>query len=368
MRLVIGGGGTGGHLYPGLAVAQAFKQRDPQTEVLFIGSAAGIEVEVLPREGFPLVQIAIRGIVGKRGWGKVQALSRLPLALGQALVILSRFRPDLVLGVGGYVSGPVITAAFLLRIPRLIHEQNLIPGMTNRLLGAIANRVAISFPDSALYFPTQKTVFTGNPVRPEIIQRMREKEERSPAETRFRLLIFGGSQGAHSLNMAMLEALPALRPCKESLVITHQTGKADWQMVQEAYAREGFRATVVPFIRDMGGAYAAADLVICRAGATTLAELSACGKAALLIPYPYATHNHQEINARNWQKMGAADLILDNELCGDVLAEKIRFYGEHREKLARMAAQSKRMGSPDATDRLVELCIMVAEVRRSGYR
>ncbi len=362
MRVLIGGGGTGGHLYPGIAVAQALKQRDTSTEIRFIGSAAGLEKEIVPQAGFPLSLIQVQGVMGKNLGAKMKAIGMLPLSLIQTVQIFFRFKPDLVVGVGGYAAGPVVLTASLFGIPRLIHEQNLFPGITNRLLAFLAQKIAISYPDSAAHFPAHKVVLTGNPVRTEIQRVSRKPREKSTeGEGKFHVLIFGGSQGAHTLNMAMIDALPELSKLRDALSIVHQTGKADWEDVRQAYRQAGLSATVVPFISAMWDAYEEADLVICRAGATTLAELAVCGKAALFVPYPYAAHQHQEINARSWQKAGAAEVILQTELTGKLLAEWIHYFWSHQDRVREMGKRSKSLGYPDAAERIVDLCYQLLE-------
>ncbi len=369
MRLVIAGGGTGGHLFPGIAVAEEFLSRDPANEVLFVGTERGIEARVLPRLGFRVEFIAAAGIRGKGGFSQLKAVAMLLYGYAQSRRILKEFRPDRVLGVGGYASGPVVLAARGMQIRRFIHEQNAIPGMTNKILARFAEEVFISLDESRNFFPKGKALLTGNPVRREILATAEVQNPPQPPFDKggspppsfplpqgegqgegglFRLLIFGGSAGAHSVNQAVIAALPFLAGFRERLAITHQTGENDCTSVREAYRREGFAAEVVPFIDDMAGAYRDASLVVCRAGATTIAEVTACGKACIFIPYPHAVDDHQRRNAEALLKKGAGFMLLERELSGESLArmigeliaepEKIEAAGQHARELARLDA------------------------------
>ncbi len=359
MRIVIVGGGTGGHIYPGIAVAQELRRWDPRARVMFIGSRGGLERDIVAREGYRHFEITSSGLA-RRQWRKqAVAVGHIVQGFGQAIRVLRRVQPQVVLGLGSYVSGSVMLAAGALGIPRLIHEQNVIPGLTNRLLSHIVSRVAVSFEASVMHFPKGKAVVTGNPVRPAICQvRARTHEPNG----RFHLLVFGGSQGAHHLNMAMLEALHQLIDIQDHLWIVHQTGANDLVCVQNAYAEAGHPGTVHPYIQDIAAEYSAADLVICRAGATTIAELMVTGKAAVLVPFPYATHNHQEYNARTLAAVGAAELIQDQALTGSLLSERIRHYLSHPENVAHMAHRCLALGRPDAATRVAHLCLELCRI------
>jgi UDP-N-acetylglucosamine--N-acetylmuramyl-(pentapeptide) pyrophosphoryl-undecaprenol N-acetylglucosamine transferase len=359
MRVVIVGGGTGGHIYPGIAVAQELRRWDPRARVMFIGSRGGFEREIVAREGYRHFEITSSGLARRQWHQQVVALGQVVQGFGQAMRVLRRVQPQVILGLGSYVSGPVMLAAGALGIPRLIHEQNLIPGLTNRLLSHIVNRVAVSFEASVAHFPKGKAVVTGNPVRPVICQlRARTHEPNG----RFHLLVVGGSQGAHHLNMAMLEALNRLSDTRDLLWTVHQTGATDFANVKTAYTEAGYPGTVHAYIQDIAAEYSAADLVICRAGATTIAELTVTGKAAVLVPFPYATHNHQEYNARPLVAIGAAELIPDKVLTGHLLAERIRHYLSHPEDIAHMAHRCLGLGRPDAATRVAHLCLELCRI------
>jgi len=359
MRVVIVGGGTGGHVYPGIAVAQELRRWDPRARIMFIGSRGGLEREIVAREGYRHFEITSSGLVRRRWQEQAMAAGHLLQGFGEAIRVLRRVQPQVILGLGSYVSGSVMLAASALGIPRLIHEQNVIPGLTNRLLGHVVNRVAVSFEASATHFPKGKAVVTGNPVRPAICQvRTRTHEPNG----RFHLLVFGGSQGAHHLNVAMLEALRQLIDIQEQLWTVHQTGPNDFARVQKAYAEAEHPGAVHAYIQDMAAEYSAADLVICRAGATTVAELTVTGKAAVLVPFPHATHNHQEYNARTIAAVGAAEVIQDQTLSGNLLSERIRHYLSHPEDVAHMALRCLGLGRPDAATRVAHLCLELCRI------
>ena len=359
MRIVIVGGGTGGHLYPGIAVAQELKRWDPRARIMFIGSRGGLERDIVAREGYRHFEITASGLARRQWRERLVAMGHLLQGFGEAVRVLRRVQPQVILGLGSYVSGSVLLAAGALGIPRLIHEQNVLPGLTNRLLGRVVNRVAVSFEASVAHFPQGKAVVTGNPVRPAICQvRGRAHEPNG----RFHLFVFGGSQGAHHLNVAMLEALPQLADIREHLWIVHQTGSSDFATAQATYAKELYPGVVHAYIQDMAQEYGAADLVFCRSGATTIAELTVTGKAAVLVPFPYAAHHHQEHNARTLAAVGAAELIQDQTLSGSLLAERIRHYLSHPEVIAAMAARCLALGKPDAATQVAHLCLQLFRI------
>ena len=354
MKIIIAGGGTGGHLFPALALAEAFKDREPQNEILFVGSRKGLEASIVTREGYPFKTIEVASLKGRTLGQKIRSLMALPRSLGQSRRLIHSFRPDLVLGVGGYASGPVVLTAWAMGYRTAIHEQNAFPGLSNRILGRFVDRVFLSFAGSARHFPQQTAILTGNPVR----RRMRRQEsmkKRGP-ESKFTLFIFGGSQGANRLNRAMGEALIHLRELKGRLRIIHQTGDKDYPAVQEAYRREGFEAEVHPFIHDMDRAYAAADLVLCRAGATTLFELMAMGKPAILVPYPYAANDHQTLNAKTLVDAGAALMVVNGDLSGVQLSRILRQLSADPARLKEMEERAASLAKPEAAEKIVNLC------------
>jgi len=324
-------------------------------EISFVGTQKGIEAKVLPREGFELKTILSAGLLGKKRLSRWMSWVKLPIGTAQSMCFLIRKRPDLVVGVGGYASGPLVLSAWILRVPILIHEQNSFPGLTNKWLGKIADKVAISFKDSAKFFPKDKVEVTGNMIRDEFCQPREDfpKNLQGP----FRVLVLGGSQGAHSINVAMTEALEALASKRENIHITHQTGESDHEMVSNKYKNSGFSHDVRPFIDDVAEQYRKASLVICRAGATTLAEVTACGKVSVLIPFPHAAHNHQEKNARVLDAANAGELVLDNELSGERIAQSILNAMENPEQLHEMEENSYQLGNRDATEKVRKICM-----------
>ena len=372
MRGVIAGGGTGGHLFPGMAIAEAFVEREKGNEVLFIGTEKGIEARILADGKFPLRTIGAMPLKGKSLLAKGKALWSTPAAVSEALSVLKVFRPHIVVGVGGYASGPALVAAFLLGMKRAIHEQNMIPGMTNRFLKRLSHRVFVSFEETKGYFPEEKTFVTGNPIRKEFLACLHPGRERAvkKEEGRFTVLTFGGSAGAHRINEAMVEALSLLHAMKPSLKFIHQTGRADFDLVSEAYQDRGFQALIGPFFEEMAACYQMADLVVCRAGASTLAELAVCGKAAILVPYPYAARNHQYINARRLVDQGAAKMILDEELSGQILAEMILHLFHHPGEREGMEATIRKIGRPQAAEEIVDHCyaLVQGELRTSNLK
>ena len=318
LRVLIAGGGTGGHLFPGVALAEEVRARGG--EVLFVGTARGIEARVLPEQGWPLQLIDATGIKGRGTRGLLAGLLRLPRAWWQSLRIVRGFRPDVVVGVGGYASGPVVATAAMLLRPTAILEQNSIPGITNRILSRLVRRVFCTFPDRGGFFPRRKVMLTGNPIRRPILAALQAaggstaqpaSEARAP-----RLFVFGGSQGARAINDMMIAAMPELLAQVPGLEIWHQTGRGDQERVSAAYAAAGLRAPrvrVADFLTDMASPYAWSDLVLCRAGATSLSELAAAGRPAVLVPFPQATDNHQEHNAHALVEAGAAVLLRERE-------------------------------------------------------
>jgi len=358
LRIVIAGGGTGGHLFPGIAIAEVFMKRQPATRVLFVTSGKRIEETVLAKTFFEKKLISVEGIKGKGIFAKLTSIFRLPKGLLDALRLLIGFKPDIVIGMGAYSAGPVILGAWLLRIHRVIHEQNSIPGLTNRLLSGLAEKIYVSFPDTGFKSSFKHKIdFTGNPVRNEIVQRagLDQNSHQVPQDEKrlFTLLILGGSQGAHSINMAVLDSIYYLKnPDKYRFV--HQTGIKDADAVSKVYQQHHIVSDVAPFFNDMADRYREADLVICRSGATTVAELTVTGKAVVFIPFPFATDGHQVVNAKALVADGAAEMIYEKDLSGKILAGKMAYYAENTEVKKSMESKIQKFGHPDAADRIVD--------------
>ncbi len=364
---VIAGGGTGGHFFSGVAISEAARLRDPGCEVVFVGTEAGIEGRIKEREQLDIRYISVSGLKGKSLPTRLWSMARLPVALAQSMNILGRAKPDVVVGVGGYASGPLLLAAWMMGIPSAVMEQNSVPGYTNSVLARFVDRVFVGFPGTEEHFPGGKAVYTGNPIRPAVAERLTRSRDEEKGDG-IHLLVFGGSQGAHHINTAMPDAVKQLDPALlERMTVLHQTGEADLEDVRRAYDEGGHadRIEVVPFIEDMASAYARADLVVCRAGAMTVAEITVCRLPSILVPFPYAIYNHQELNARSLSDRGAARLLLDGDMDGRRLASEIEGLAGDPEALERMAAAAAEIGRPAAGDDVAAQCEALAE-RRNG--
>jgi UDP-N-acetylglucosamine--N-acetylmuramyl-(pentapeptide) pyrophosphoryl-undecaprenol N-acetylglucosamine transferase len=349
--LMIGGGGTGGHIYPAIAIAQEYLARDPRRRAVFVGTEYGLEKTIVPRAGFPLEFISVGGLKGKGPVDLAKNLARLPLGFLQAWRLVGKHRPSVVLGVGGYSSGPVLLAAKLRGVPTMIHEQNAFPGLTNRSVARFVSAVAVAFADAAPRLKRKDAVVTGNPIRAEFFA--------LPAKTagaKTRLLIFGGSQGSRVLNDAMTGALLFLARLKGRLEIVHQTGPKELERVAEAYRASAFAdARVVPYLDPISGEIGAADLVVSRAGAMTIGELAAAGRAAILVPFAAATNNHQELNARVVERAGGAIVVTESELSPERLGLAVAEIINDPERAARMGKAANALAAPDATKKIVDL-------------
>jgi len=363
--MLIAGGGTGGHLFPGLALAEEVKTRHPRNDVLFVGTARGLESKIVPRNGFPLELIDV-GPLKRQGFGgTLRGLGQVPRAMWQSRRILRRFDPDVVVGVGGYASGPLVMTAWLLRIPTAVQEQNALPGFTNRTLGRFARACFIAFEEARAGFPPARTHLLGNPIRRAFLDNYLHARE--PSEERLSILVTGGSQGAHVLNLRVAEALEMLAPALgRRLRVVHQTGEKDLPEVAGRYRAlegSGLQVQATAFIDDMASAYGQADLLVCRAGATTIAELTVCKKPAILVPFPYAADDHQTVNARSMVGSGAAILIPERDLTAQRLADELRALEADRERLRRMARQSGLLGRPEAAREIAEVCVSLCARR-----
>lgn len=351
--LMIAGGGTGGHIYPAIAVAREFVSRDASRSVVFVGTPYGLEKDLVPRAGFPIEFLRVGALKGKSLAVTVRNLARLPLSFVSAWKLLGRYRPIAVLGVGGYASGPLVLMAALRRIPTMIQEQNAFPGITNRILARVVREVAVAFSEASSRLGREGRL-TGNPIRTEFFE-LGEIERPEESERR-RLLIFGGSQGSRILNETMMVALMFLARLKDRLTIVHQTGRADHERVSEAYRASAFpEARVVPFLDEMAQEMADADFVLCRAGAITIAELAAVGRASILVPFALAADNHQELNARAMESAGGAIVIPERDLTPERLASVITELAADPERSRRMGREARGLAQPDATGTLVDI-------------
>jgi UDP-N-acetylglucosamine--N-acetylmuramyl-(pentapeptide) pyrophosphoryl-undecaprenol N-acetylglucosamine transferase len=349
-RLVVACGGTGGHLYPGIAVARAFQKANPKVDVLFVGTAAGMESRIVPQQGFRFEAVASSGFLGKGILDRIKSLGRVSRGLFQALGILRRASPQMVVGVGGYASVPAILAAALLRIPRVILEPNVRPGLANRTMAPFCSLIIAAFEGTRRHLGSNRVAVLGVPIRPELVD-LRRKTGKKDAT----LLILGGSQGARAINEAVLEMLPILKEKGRDLAIIHQTGKGDVETARKAYSDAGLRARVEPFIEEMAAVYAEADLVIARAGAATVAELAAVGLPSILIPFPHAA-GHQEDNARELEAAGGARVILQVDLTAEGLAKAVQSLLGDPTALREMGEAARKLGKPRAAEAIVEAC------------
>jgi UDP-N-acetylglucosamine--N-acetylmuramyl-(pentapeptide) pyrophosphoryl-undecaprenol N-acetylglucosamine transferase len=350
-RVVIVGGGTGGHLFPGIAVAQEFREGH-QAEVIFLTTPKPVTIQILEKYQLTWEAVASRAVKGMGLFARLKAWFGVPGHVLAARRRLKKLNSDLVFGVGGHASGPVGVAAWTLGIPLAIHEQNAIPGLTNRLLAHLASRIFLSFPDDGSHFAPEKSRWTGNPIRTEFFEPPPPRPE-SP----FTVLVMGGSQGAHHLNVEVLKALSLLTAHRDRLTFLHLTGDADLDLVRHGYQEAGFTAEVAAFTPEVAAWMARAHLLVCRAGASTLAELAARGRAALLVPYPFAANNHQEANARFLENAGAGVLILNKHFTGVVLADTILQFLAQPDRLQTMEAASLRLAKPHAAREIVEGCL-----------
>ena len=356
-RFLIMAGGTGGHVFPAMATARELQERGHS--VFWLGAVGGMEVRLVEGSGIPMHLIAITGLRGKGRLTLLAAPWKLMRALWQALRVLREVRPDGVVGMGGFVTGPGGLAAWLTRRPLVIHEQNAVAGMTNRILARLATRVLEAFPGS--FGAGVKTLCTGNPVRPDVAAIAAPEKRLAGREGPVRLLVLGGSLGAQALNASLPLALAKL-PETVRLDVRHQCGLKHQEATRAAYASAGVDATVEPFISDMCEAYAWADLVVCRAGALTIAELCAAGLGAILVPFPHAVDDHQTRNARYMVDAGAARLYQQAELTPEVLAASLDELCRDRGRLLEMARSARELARPDATHDVVMQCLETVNV------
>jgi|Deesub1362A_J573_1020465.scaffolds.fasta_scaffold00055_42 UDP-N-acetylglucosamine--N-acetylmuramyl-(pentapeptide) pyrophosphoryl-undecaprenol N-acetylglucosamine transferase len=367
MRWLIAAGGTGGHVFPALALAEALGMLDPGGRLLFVGTPRGLECRVVPAKGYDLRTIHISGLVGMGLLKTLQAGLTMPVAFLECLWILAAFRPHLVVGMGGYAAGPVVLLASLLGLPTAIAEQNAVAGRTNRILGRVARRVFLSFPESAGAFPPGKVRLTGNPVRSELVEQSDEARPPSwEAGQPLHLLIFGGSQGARGINKAVVESLPQLAELPSPLEVRHQAAPDDIEELRSAYTRWGIPHRLFAFIEEMDQAYLWAHLVICRAGATSLAELALFQRPSILVPYPFAADDHQMHNAEVFQRAGAALVFPQRELTGELLAAAVRGLMEDPQRLRRMGACAGSLARPRAAEEMARECLALARGKEGG--
>lgn len=364
MKVLIAGGGTGGHLFPALAVADALRKLVSPPEIVFAGSRTGMEATLVPQEGYEFRGLPVRGLPRRPGLRQLSAATATLRSIMMARRLLDAERPDVIFATGGFASAPVLAAAYMARVPVILHEQNSVPGLTNRIGSRFAREVHLTFSSARQHFPRRRHLrLSGIPLREGIGTGSRSKALRlfRLEDRRRTVLVFGGSQGAHHLNEAILDAIGRLAQ-REDLQFVLQSGQNDYSWMVDRCRGVRARTWVRPFIPNMGDAYAVADLVVCRAGALTLGELAAVGKPAILVPYPHATADHQTLNAEAFVDAGAAVLMPDAELTGDGLAKAIEALIDDQRTLRLMSIQLFKLSRPDATERIVRA------IRRIGER
>ncbi|MFA6074721.1 MAG: undecaprenyldiphospho-muramoylpentapeptide beta-N-acetylglucosaminyltransferase [Negativicutes bacterium] len=372
MKVIVSGGGTGGHIYPAVTIARAIETQLQQAgrscEILYIGTKEGMEARIIPREGFRFEAVQVSGIKRSFSPQNIKTILKLGVGFLQAIGKINSFKPDIVVGTGGFVCGPILLAAALMGVPTIIQEQNALPGITNKILSRFVKKVCLGYREAAKYFPAAaktKMEFTGNPIRKDILTRKRASayDDLGLPEDKRTVLVVGGSRGARSINSAMLEVYKFFAG-REGIQILHATGDGDFQRMlkglNELQVTDKSNIIVRPYLFNMQSAIAIADVAVFRAGAVGLAELSAVGVPAILIPYPYAAENHQEFNARALEKNGAAIVILDNELTGALLIEKLNELLGDEQRLSVMARQSAACGVTDAAERIATIAIECA--------
>ena len=372
MKIIVSGGGTGGHIYPALTLIRTLQQKVDKLEVLYVGTHAGLEADIIPKENIPFATVDLQGFKHSLSPVNILRAARAIKGVGKAMGIVRKFQPDVVIGTGGYVCGPVLMAASLLGIPALIQEQNVIPGITNKILSKFVNVIATGYQEANGAFPANKVVFTGNPIRREVMQQRQESDYEAFGlhPNRKTILVSGGSRGARTINRAMVDVLKHYADRKD-VQILHATGKGEYEDIIGRISAAGLdlkqadNIVVKPYLYNMPQAMAIADLAVFRAGATGLAELTAKGIPAILIPYPYAAENHQEYNARAVEKAGAAKVILNKDLTAPVLVEAIDSVICHQDKLAAMAEASRKLGRPEAADTISELIVELARSKQA---
>jgi UDP-N-acetylglucosamine--N-acetylmuramyl-(pentapeptide) pyrophosphoryl-undecaprenol N-acetylglucosamine transferase len=355
MRAILAGGGTGGHVIPALAIAQEL-QKQYRAEVLFIGTARGLENRLVPAAGFPLQLVKVGALNRVDLATRLKTLVDLPRAVWESRRILSEFRADVVIGVGGYSSGPGMLAAILSRIPTLAFEPNVVPGFANRMIAPLVSAAAVHFNETAHYFGRAEV--TGVPVREAFFQ----IERKSGRDSKPTLLVFGGSQGAHAINQVVVESVDALRAGLPQIQIVHQTGERDYNDAQAAYARLGGAVEAYRFIDDMPGFFARADVVLCRSGASTVAEIAAAGKPAIFVPFPRAADDHQKRNAEAMERAGAAVVLEESNLSRDCLVETVISLMSEPARLERMSEAARKLSHPNAARDIATIAARLAEV------
>ncbi|WP_246940180.1 undecaprenyldiphospho-muramoylpentapeptide beta-N-acetylglucosaminyltransferase [Bacillus pinisoli] len=356
MKVMISGGGTGGHIYPALALINEIKKKEPKASFLYVGTETGLEKSIVEKAGIPFTSINITGFKRKLSLDNVKTIMRFVTGVHKSKQLIKDFKPDVVIGTGGYVCGPVVYAAAKLNVPTIIHEQNSVPGLTNKFLSRYVSKIAICFSEAGSYFPSNKVVFTGNPRATEVVQNQKiDKSTLGLDPTKKTVLIVGGSRGARPINDACIRALPDFK--KQNYEVLYITGEIHYDKVREEISKAGNPSNVMvkPFVHNMPDILKNIDLIVARAGATTLAEITALGVPSILIPSPYVTNNHQEKNARSLVQNGAAKLIIESELTNETLVNEINEIILNPIQWKKMRDNTLSLGIPDAAEKLYQL-------------
>ena len=367
MNIIVSGGGTGGHIYPAITIIRVIQQRVKDANFLYVGTRRGLEADIIPKEGLPFATVDIRGFERHLTPANLLRAGKAMAGTVRAMKIVKDFQPDVAIGTGGYVCGPILLAASLLHVPTLIQEQNVVPGITNRILAKVVTKIAVGTEEAMHRFPAEKAVFTGNPIRGEVMTAQREiGAERFGFDPQKRtVLVSGGSRGARAINRAMIRVLALAAPHPE-VQFLHVTGKAEYEDVMARLKAEGVdlaaapHLKVEPYLYNMPEAMAMTDLAVFRAGATGLAELTARGIPAILVPYPFAAENHQEHNARALERAGAARVILNGDLTAEALSALLAELLSEPHKLEAMAAASRALGRPQAAEAIAGIVLKLA--------
>jgi UDP-N-acetylglucosamine--N-acetylmuramyl-(pentapeptide) pyrophosphoryl-undecaprenol N-acetylglucosamine transferase len=367
MKVIISGGGTGGHIYPGVAIAKKIIEKHPDSSILFIGSENGLEKKIVPKEGFNIKYITVEGLNKKISLKTISSIKKAFKGYFQATKIIKDFKPDIVIGTGGYVCGPVVLSAALKGIPTLIHEQNAFPGVTNKLLSRFVSKIAITFKEAEKYFPKNKVIYTGNPIRSQIlkIDRSKSREVWGLEKDKPVVLVVGGSRGAKNINNAVANIIPDIH--REGIQLIFVTGENQYQEIIKNFSENGIDyknlkgIKILPYIYNMQDALGACDLIVTRAGATIISEITALGIPAILIPSPYVANNHQEYNAIALEENGAGIIIKESQLKDDIFKEQIINIVKNKDMLSRMSINSKKLAVPNAADNIYEIIIELIE-------
>ncbi|MBD3182622.1 undecaprenyldiphospho-muramoylpentapeptide beta-N-acetylglucosaminyltransferase [Candidatus Poribacteria bacterium] len=360
MVVIVSGGGTGGHIYPAIAIAKEIIQMENRARIVYIGGKDRREERIVPNFGFEFISVPVESFPRSLSARWFKVAYKVPAGFIKSMFVLKELSPSVAVGTGGYVCGPVMLASALRGIPTMIQEQNAFPGLTNRILARWVDEIHVPYEKAAEFFPEEKVRITANPVRPGMAEVKDGREKFGLSMDKTTVSFVGGSQGAHSINMAMVDALKYMEDLANELQMIHQTGTSDYETVKKAYDDSPFQGVVQPYFDNIEYLYSATDLIVCRSGAMTLSEITTCGLPAILVPYPYHKDNHQKFNAEALEQKGAAIMMLDQELTGNSLSQAIRKIIKDKNRLADMTEKSHLQGQPGAAKILAEAALRLA--------